>query len=678
MDVERWMAETTPRSMSFSPSSNQLSSDWELADEWYSEQEESTPTAPSRSQRESQQRVPTQRLSTFEKQAPLEPHLVVSHLKQRIKYLERELKAQKALHKKPRQKMAQEFLHWVQQAQVKEDQIRTVQREALTVLQTLKKERQSIFDKPLRGVIVTPTGSGKTLTALLAMTALRPSTLPIVFLCRYIHPVTNMNEQMLDAMQLFKQVLRHTSSMFDVDDFFAEKLIISSEHRSRRQGPRWYFQSEAPTIIFGAMRTFVERFKRARNHCRDRSSLINPSLIIIDESHLEQKHLSEIFTLFPDADVICFTATPDLSRYKFPYPILYEMTDKQSICRGSIVNRQTNKNPIWLQIDLDFHDLRSGQTHVSPEAVKREISGNREFRQTLLKQPCVQEIIVEAVVKTFKHFRQHVQKNAVALHKCESKQIAYQYKQLFSKYLGTGVYCATSDDPIKAGALATRLKHDTNLKVLIIVKRLHVSFHDPRICIVSVCHETNMTDLPQAAGRASSRTLTCPTWFALITPSLCRMDDAWSFWKAKAHFGYQRAIDVVSHRQPELFTDKEQIIMGNFCEMSQETNSKRFTNATLKVSCVSGRMVVQDHLVNDERLGPKRQFQQFLDTTTLGTKPATPEPAVSLSKDQPSHLHTRKRYAERVSVESFEREMNATEATDWEPPNRRRKFMVHA
>ncbi|KNC97714.1 uncharacterized protein SPPG_07176 [Spizellomyces punctatus DAOM BR117] len=583
--------------------------------------------------------------------------LKVEGLEQKLKFQTRstdnELRRNQAVHRR----VQQEFLDAIHDVCIFERKLRPGQIEALRTLKRLG-TGSAPRNGPVRGTVVMPTGSGKALVALLAQFYLRPRTTPVIFLSAYIHPTSSLhvvlcgntnqhNAQVADF--LCSRLPFDCDKMFTFRDFYSQTftVIASSEHKSSRRRP-WWKKSHAPTVLFSTFQTFTEKCKAAVDHIEQRCSsisgeadrliekkrqmdkLIDPTLIIIDESHLSSEMVNSVETRFPHAHVICLTATPQ-SQDK----ILFELRDADAIKTGMETGQQTNKNPVFVEVEMNLDEvgLTWNSSTLSKRQIEHESCTSKAFCRALLEEPVVQRTYAKSIAVLIGHLRATIHPALYAIHRCADIATAKAYEKLFTELLGVKAVRVITSETYRSCGTEKVIKDlhtkDPELQIVILVRMLTVAFHDPLIGLVSVADLSLAAhEVVQTWGRGSSREETSQKWYVVLTPAIAHFDYAWRFWKAKAYFGIERAFEVVKGGDP--FTEEEANVMGEFTsDYVRETRGGRDTIKINKPHRLQGKFTIRDFLVNDTLVTPnyeeKRDIEGLLRRTTApAIRPPSP------------------------------------------------------
>ncbi|KAI9091544.1 hypothetical protein DFS34DRAFT_323732 [Phlyctochytrium arcticum] len=550
-----------------------------------------------------------------------------------------------------------EYLTKVGSVSVDVDRARLGQVRALRELGRLHEESK-ITGISVRGTVVMPTGSGKALTALLTQFYMKPTALPVVVLCAHIYPTQQLYDLLLslDNSQTrslyMNKFLRDTggkrsqSSFFSLRDFYSQTFvdIVSSDH-TRAKRKRWWLKEQSPIHLFAAFQTFQSIYKyesqRVRDYCqkvdadprlnqaekvrRKRWSmdlLIQPSLILVDEVQLSVQMVEDLKANFPKANIICFTATPPLHKSRLLGAdtcsnILFEMTDRDFIQHGQNNGSQTSKNAIWLEyvMPLTKGAMRIDGKRASDKDIERHSRLSKTFRRSLDELEEIQKLYTRGIVTLLFHLRSTTHPGCYMAHRCRDIETARHYERYFAAYIGdpNAVMLVTSKSGVNrsTGDVVKRIRDkQSNVLVLIIVQMLSVSFHDPRICLVSIAHADLRSDsFVQTCGRGASRQLNdpdAPSWYLIVTPQIAHHDASWRYWKLKAHFGVRRAYDVTHGDSDKSLTESEKGIMQSFAvppRMSQFENS--IGAVTLwRPDLMSGSFVMRDALVDSRAVKP--------------------------------------------------------------------------
>ncbi|KAI9091545.1 hypothetical protein DFS34DRAFT_635057 [Phlyctochytrium arcticum] len=550
-----------------------------------------------------------------------------------------------------------EYLLKVGNVSIDEDRARLGQVRALRELAKLH-EKSKITGIPVRGTVVMPTGSGKALTALLTQFYMKPTSLPVVVLCAHIYPTQQLYDLLLslDTSQskslYMSKFLRDTggkrpqSSFFSLRDFYSQTFvdIVSSDH-TRAKRKRWWLKEQAPIHLFAAFQTFQSMYKfesqRVRNFCdkvdadshlsqadKDRKkrwymdTLIQPSLILVDEVQLSVQMVEDLKADFPKANIICFTATPPLHRSRTLGTdtcsnILFEMTDRDFIQHGQKTRNQTSKNAVWVEYVMP---LTTGALHIdgkkaTAKVIERQSWLSKTFRRSLDELEQIQKLYTRGIVTLLFHLRNTTHPGCYMVHRCRDIHTARNYERYFSAYVGdpSAVMLVTSKSGANrsTGDVVKKIRDkQTNVLVVIIVQMLSVSFHDPRICLVSIAHaDLRYDSFVQTCGRGASRQLNdpdAPAWYLIVTPQISHHDISWRYWKLKAHFGVRRAYDVTSAGSKNDLTESERRTMRSFADAPTMSHSENSVGPVrlMRADMMSGSFILRDSLVSGSAVKP--------------------------------------------------------------------------
>ncbi|TPX70215.1 hypothetical protein SpCBS45565_g01974 [Spizellomyces sp. 'palustris'] len=580
--------------------------------------------------------------------------LKVDSLEQKLKFLTRstdnELRRNQAVHRR----VQQEFLDAIHDVCIFERKLRPGQIEALRTLKRLG-TGGATRNGPVRGTVVMPTGSGKALVALLAQFYLQPRTTPVIFLSAYIHPTSSLHAVLCGktnqhnaqvAEFLCSRLPFDCDKMFTFRDFYSQTftVIASSEHRRSSRRP-WWKKSHAPTVLFSTFPTFTEKWKSAVEHIEQRcgtdadgltekkrqmDKMIDPTLIIIDESHLSTEMVNNVETRFPNTHVICLTATPQCQD-----KILYELRDADAIKTGMETGQQTNKNSVFIEVEMNLDEvgLTWNSSLLNKRQIEHESCTSKAFCRTLLEKAVIQRTYARSIAAMIGHLRATIHPELYAIHRCPDIATAKAYEKLFTELLGSKAVRVITSDTYRSSGTEKVIKDlhtkDPELQIVILVKMLTVAFHDPLIGLVSVSDLSLAAhEVVQTWGRGSSREETSQKWYVVLTPAIAHFDYAWRFWKAKAYFGIQRAFEVIKGGEP--FTEEEANLMGEFTsDYVRETRGGRDAIKINKPHRLQANFKIRDFLVNDTLVTPnhdeKREIEGLLRRSTAPTiEPPSP------------------------------------------------------
>ncbi|KAJ3033437.1 hypothetical protein HDV00_006344 [Rhizophlyctis rosea] len=468
--------------------------------------------------------------------------------------------------------------------QVNEDKLREPQ------IQALRKLRDFTQAGGKRGLIVLPTGVGKTLLAILiVLYAQYDRDLPVVYCSARVDLLHELHKGFTGRkLQANTSTTGHpfNSSLFatynllpdlplDRKDLFNKPIVVQEVGSNRSQTPVWN-REHGPAVAFLTVQNVDETYqtlesgktpKVRRIQSMASENIAKPGLIIMDEPQLNTTKLSSLSKRLPEATIIAVTATPPhrLTSQTDGFSLIYDYPMIQAIQKGLI------KNCIWLTVDV-FAENRYG-TRKFPNQQSLESIAKRSplLRKKYQEHPEFMKTFAKAIVATLAQIRDHAKlaeapsqlpfgqrhpgnpdisgtsksETPAAIVKCQSHQELRRYECVFRSL--------PADSPVRVLVMGEKNEPQQirqsyeagDYDVLLIVNKLSCGFHASKTHLVAITYTPkSATSIAQLIGRAVSKGSHGLDYCYFMALGPAALEGLWMEYKVTSHVGTIRAREL--------------------------------------------------------------------------------------------------------------------------------------
>ncbi|KAJ3050868.1 hypothetical protein HK097_008148 [Rhizophlyctis rosea] len=436
-------------------------------------------------------------------------------------------------------------------------------------IDALEKIGEFVSGGAKRGIVVLPTGVGKTLVAILVPFICASVTDgPIIFTSDRIYLMDELYAQFTGwhkaqgsydfANSSFAKHKVLPNLETSEKDCFRDPVIVLRTAEKMPYNSFWN-REHGPAVAFVTLQILIKDYVRlqGKKSVRTKSTeslkdedVLEPALIIVDEPQLNLPALNKLSGLFPSTPIIGLTATPPTSLFRNPhqYDLIFETTHAEAVRHGHI------KSTLWVSCDLfgEIFVKRPSQKPVLLSPTDLDFAAKR-FRKLAVqfhKNPIVQFNFAKAILESL-DLRRKADALRMGLPYDDYKKTQLQkYERHFKAHAPHfKILTLQKDDNTEE---TKRFYAERDVDVLIIVGKLGYGFHSPKTHVVAVTYPIKGVDsLTQILGRGAAifpdgRVGGSESYFLTLGPAA--LEKLWHDYKMRCYVGIQATNEAMNEQ----------------------------------------------------------------------------------------------------------------------------------